>query len=135
MSGHGRDAAGSASGQSEPARSEAGRSESARIGPAGSDRAGSDPAGRDSGGHAAKRQRPGVGREEQVRPHRAQGDRPEGDPRPGLLPDEGAMVDEHGRPPGAPSRTGTGSGSPPCDPERVDRAAAEAKDPGTPRRR
>ncbi|MFE9561540.1 hypothetical protein ACFYM0_10570 [Streptomyces sp. NPDC006487] len=81
-------------------------------------------------GHAAKRQRPGVGREEQVRPHRAQGGRPEaGRPeaghRPGLLPDEGAMVDEHGRPPGAPSRTGTGSGSPPCDPERVDRAAAE----------
>ncbi|MFD3540256.1 hypothetical protein ACFWUQ_12250 [Streptomyces sp. NPDC058662] len=39
------------------------------------------------------------------------------------LPDEGAPVDEHGRPPGAPSRTGTGSAAPPADPERVERAA------------
>ncbi|MET9605980.1 hypothetical protein ABZZ17_13045 [Streptomyces sp. NPDC006512] len=45
-------------------------------------------------------------------------------PRPVLLPDEGAMVDEHGRPPGAPSRTGPGAG-PPADPDRVDRARAE----------
>ncbi|MGW7435334.1 hypothetical protein [Streptomyces sp. NPDC054849] len=43
------------------------------------------------------------------------------DPRPALLPDEGAMVDEHGRPPGAESRTGPGGG-PPADPDRVERA-------------
>ncbi|WP_030852663.1 hypothetical protein [Streptomyces sp. NRRL F-4474] len=48
------------------------------------------------------------------------------DPRPGLLPDEGAAVDEHGRPPGAPSRTGPGTG-PPADPARVERAAEEGK--------
>lgn len=34
------------------------------------------------------------------------------DPRPALLPDEGAMVDEHGRPPGVASRTGPGGGPP-----------------------
>ncbi|MCX5409309.1 hypothetical protein OHA37_36325 [Streptomyces sp. NBC_00335] len=54
--------------------------------------------------------------------------------RPVLLPDEGAMVDEHGRPPGAPSRTGTGSSSPPSDPERVERAAAGEAGPGAPGR-
>ncbi|CAM5292039.1 hypothetical protein SAVIM338S_00313 [Streptomyces avidinii] len=37
-------------------------------------------------------------------------------------PDRGAMVDEHGRSPGVPSRTGTGSTAPPADPERVKRA-------------
>ncbi|RKT03129.1 hypothetical protein BX286_1051 [Streptomyces sp. 3211.6] len=37
------------------------------------------------------------------------------------LPDAGAMVDEHGRPPGVPSRTGTGAG-PAADPARVDAA-------------
>lgn len=54
--------------------------------------------------------------------------------RPGLLPDQGAMVDEHGRPPGTPSRTGTGSGSPPSDPERVERAARRTE-PGEADRR
>lgn len=44
--------------------------------------------------------------------------------RPALLTDMGAMVDEHGRPPGVASRTGTGGG-PPADPDRVDRARAE----------
>ncbi|MFF4496846.1 hypothetical protein [Streptomyces sp. NPDC001546] len=39
------------------------------------------------------------------------------------LPDAGAMVDEHGRPPGEPSRTGTGAG-PAADPGRVDAARA-----------
>lgn len=48
-------------------------------------------------------------------------------PRP-ELPDEGAMVDEHGRAPGVPSRTGTGSSAPPADAERIERAAAEAAD-------
>ncbi|GLX34210.1 hypothetical protein Sros01_02830 [Streptomyces roseochromogenus] len=47
-------------------------------------------------------------------------------PRPALLPDEGAMVDEHGRPPGASSRTGPGGG-PPADPDRVARARAEKR--------
>lgn len=42
-----------------------------------------------------------------------------------MLPDEGAMVDEHGRPPGTRSRTGTGSDAPPADPVRVERAAKE----------
>lgn len=46
------------------------------------------------------------------------------DPRPKLLPDEGATVDEHGRPPGVPSRTGPGAG-PPADPARVERAGKE----------
>ncbi|MFD6892238.1 hypothetical protein [Streptomyces sp. NPDC059957] len=88
-----------------------------------------------SGGHAAKRQRPGIGREEQARPDHAQRSRPEqADRRPELLPDEGAMVDEHGRPPGVPSRTGTGSSSPPSDPERVERADAGETDPGAPGR-
>ncbi|MFD9304828.1 hypothetical protein ACFWCB_19575 [Streptomyces sp. NPDC060048] len=41
------------------------------------------------------------------------------------LPDMGAMVDEHGRPPGVPSRTGTGSTAPPADPERVERAVGD----------
>ncbi|GAA2639868.1 hypothetical protein GCM10010425_50400 [Streptomyces spororaveus] len=45
-------------------------------------------------------------------------------PRPKRLPDEGAAVDEHGRPPKAPSRTGPGS-SPPSDPARVERAGKE----------
>ncbi|MCJ0869744.1 hypothetical protein [Streptomyces sp. AP-93] len=96
----------------------------------------SDPAGGDSGGHAAKRQRPGTGREEQVRPHHPQGSgRLRDAQRPELLlPDEGAMVDEHGRPPGVPSRTGTGSSSPPSDPERVERAAAGETGPGASRR-
>ncbi|MFD8148417.1 hypothetical protein [Streptomyces sp. NPDC059708] len=39
------------------------------------------------------------------------------------LPDKGAKTDEHGRPPGAPSRTGTGSNASAADPERVERAA------------
>lgn len=43
-----------------------------------------------------------------------------------LLPDAGAMVDEHGRAPGVPSRTGTGSG-PVADPARVDEARARQK--------
>ncbi|MGW6617286.1 hypothetical protein ACWGA0_28025 [Streptomyces erythrochromogenes] len=50
------------------------------------------------------------------------------DPRPKLLPDEGAAVDEHGRPPGVPSRTGPGIG-PPADPTRVERAAQEGDVP------
>ncbi|MFD0375520.1 hypothetical protein [Streptomyces sp. NPDC127112] len=37
------------------------------------------------------------------------------------VPDTGAMVDEHGRPPGVPSRTGTGAGAA-ADPARVDAA-------------
>ncbi|MFJ7265411.1 hypothetical protein ACIQV3_01865 [Streptomyces sp. NPDC099050] len=117
MSGNGRDGAESASEQSRSATDEP---------------AGTEPAEGGTGGDAAKRRRPGMGREEQVRPHRPQGGRPGGARQPVLLPDEGAMVDEHGRPPGVPSRTGTGSGSPPSDQERVDRAAAEAVDPGTP---
>lgn len=48
------------------------------------------------------------------------------DPRPKLLPDEGAAVDEHGRPPGVPSRTGPGTG-PPADPARVERAGRERR--------
>ncbi|MFD3696307.1 hypothetical protein ACFWUZ_09110 [Streptomyces sp. NPDC058646] len=40
------------------------------------------------------------------------------------LQHEGGVVDEHGRPPGVPSRTGTGA-QPPADSERV-RAAGEA---------
>ncbi|OEJ35092.1 hypothetical protein [Streptomyces subrutilus] len=48
------------------------------------------------------------------------------DPRETLLPDQGAMVDEQGRPPGAPSRTGPGDG-PSVDPTRVDRARAREK--------
>ncbi|MFJ6760737.1 MULTISPECIES: hypothetical protein [unclassified Streptomyces] len=43
-------------------------------------------------------------------------------PGPKLLPDEGAAVDEHGRPPRAPSRTGPGTGP---DASRVERAAEE----------
>ncbi|MEU8438645.1 hypothetical protein AB0F18_38320 [Streptomyces sp. NPDC029216] len=43
------------------------------------------------------------------------------------LPDAGAMVDEHGRAPGVPSRTGTGAG-PAADPARVD----EANQPAAP---
>lgn len=43
-----------------------------------------------------------------------------------LLPDAGAMLDEHGRPPGVPSRTGTGSG-PAADPARVEQARAQEK--------
>ncbi|MFF5703076.1 hypothetical protein ACFY7H_11295 [Streptomyces sp. NPDC012794] len=45
--------------------------------------------------------------------------------RGALLPDAGAMLDEHGRAPGAPSRTGTGSG-PAADAARVDEARAQA---------
>ncbi|MEU9235530.1 hypothetical protein [Streptomyces subrutilus] len=52
------------------------------------------------------------------------------DPRETLLPDQGAMVDEHGRPPGAPSRTGPGDG-PAADPARVDRARVQEKREGT----
>ncbi|MEU9146672.1 hypothetical protein [Streptomyces sp. NPDC048349] len=48
------------------------------------------------------------------------------DPRSALLPDAGAAVDEHGRPPGAPSRTGPGEG-PPVDPDRVERARLAEK--------
>lgn len=40
-------------------------------------------------------------------------------------PDRGDAVDEHGRPPGASSRTGTGDG-PAADPDRVDRARGGA---------
>ncbi|KIF07429.1 hypothetical protein PL81_01985, partial [Streptomyces sp. RSD-27] len=40
------------------------------------------------------------------------------------LPDAGAMVDEHGRAPGTPSRTGTGAG-PAADPVRVAAARTE----------
>ncbi|MFI5865450.1 hypothetical protein [Streptomyces sp. NPDC051546] len=115
MSRHGRDAAGS-TGPGTSGRSDA----SAPSGPAGSD----------TDGHAAERRRSDPAREEQVRPPR-----PQGGHRTGLLPDEGVMVDEHGRRPGAPSRKGTGSASPPSDPERVDRAAAEGEDPATPGRR
>ncbi|MEU3060533.1 hypothetical protein AB0P12_28680 [Streptomyces subrutilus] len=43
------------------------------------------------------------------------------------LPDNGAMVDEHGRAPGVPSRTGTGSSAPPADAERVERALKERR--------
>ncbi|MDJ0385615.1 hypothetical protein [Streptomyces sp. G-G2] len=43
------------------------------------------------------------------------------------VPDQGAMVDEHGRRPGVPSRTGA-DGAPPPDPERV-REANERDDP------
>ncbi|MEW1634057.1 hypothetical protein AB0469_08295 [Streptomyces sp. NPDC093801] len=43
------------------------------------------------------------------------------------LPDAGAMVDEHGRAPGTPSRTGTGAG-PAADPARV-AAARTAEGP------
>ncbi|MFZ3492808.1 hypothetical protein ACODT5_06125 [Streptomyces sp. 5.8] len=81
------------------------------MGKHGQDAAREDAAGRDAAGSDPAR-------EGQARPHHPQGGRPE------LLPDEGAMVDEHGRPPGVPSRTGTGSSSPPSDPERVERAAA-----------
>ncbi|MEV7443139.1 hypothetical protein AB0O22_18695 [Streptomyces sp. NPDC091204] len=49
------------------------------------------------------------------------------DPLPKLLPDEGAAVDEHGRRPGVPSRTGTGMG-PPADPARVERARREGRE-------
>ncbi|MCB5164990.1 hypothetical protein LG634_09130 [Streptomyces bambusae] len=42
-----------------------------------------------------------------------------------LLPHEGRMVDEHGRPPGVPSRTGSGAAGQPLDAERVDRANAD----------
>ncbi|MFD7097230.1 hypothetical protein [Streptomyces xanthophaeus] len=49
------------------------------------------------------------------------------DPRPALLPDQGAAVDEHGRPPGVPSRTGPGGG-PKADPDRVDRARRKDRD-------
>ncbi|MFF1412983.1 hypothetical protein ACFVX6_24965 [Streptomyces sp. NPDC058289] len=114
--------------------SEHGQKAAAGSGSAGSDPARTDPARGDTGGHAAKRQRPGIGREEQVRPDHPRDSRPQGGHRPGLLPDEGAMVDEHGRPPGVPSRTGTGSGSPPSDPERVERAAAGDDGPGAPGR-
>ncbi|MCX4695349.1 hypothetical protein [Streptomyces sp. NBC_01408] len=40
------------------------------------------------------------------------------------LQHEGGVADDHGRRPGTPSRTGTGSAEPPADPERV-RAAGE----------
>ncbi|GLX16829.1 hypothetical protein [Streptomyces lavendulae] len=47
--------------------------------------------------------------------------------RAALLPDAGAMVDEHGRAPGAASRTGTGAG-PAADAARLDaERAAEAE--------
>ncbi len=39
------------------------------------------------------------------------------------LPEKGAMVDEHGRATGVPSRTGTGSSAPPVDTERVEKAS------------
>ncbi len=38
------------------------------------------------------------------------------------LQNHGGTVDDHGREPGSPSRTGTGSSSPPADPERARRA-------------
>lgn len=53
-------------------------------------------------------------------------DKKERDRRQALLPDAGAMKDEHGRPPGVPSRTGTGSG-PVADPARVERSRKEGK--------
>ncbi|MFF3215760.1 hypothetical protein ACFYYB_34690 [Streptomyces sp. NPDC002886] len=43
------------------------------------------------------------------------------------LPDKGSMVDEHGRPPGTPSRTGTGSTAPAAHPDRVERAAHDTE--------
>ncbi len=45
------------------------------------------------------------------------------------VPDEGAMVDEHGRPPGVPSRGGTGSPQPPADPGRFAAANTEPAPP------
>ncbi|MFJ9078790.1 hypothetical protein ACIRO3_26650 [Streptomyces sp. NPDC102278] len=59
---------------------------------------------------------------------------PEDDEKGPPLPDSGAMVDEHGRRPGVPSRTGTGSSSPPADADRVERAVREARN-GDPERR
>ncbi|MHC6629887.1 hypothetical protein ACYTFC_27970 [Streptomyces globosus] len=53
---------------------------------------------------------------------------------PAPLPDEGAMVDEHGRPPGAPSRRGTGSAAPPADPDRYAAANAAPDPPAAPER-
>ncbi|MFD7630596.1 hypothetical protein ACFV7Q_32020 [Streptomyces sp. NPDC059851] len=44
------------------------------------------------------------------------------------LPDEGAQVDEHGRPPGVASRTGTGSPQPPADPTRYAEANSRPDD-------
>ncbi|MFG2749492.1 DUF6296 family protein [Streptomyces xanthophaeus] len=62
-----------------------------------------------------------------------EGPHPEGAPpdplgapsAPPLLQHQGAAVDDHGRPPGAPSRTGTASTAPPIDPERVREANAQ----------
>ncbi|MER7759205.1 hypothetical protein [Streptomyces sp. NPDC097619] len=63
---------------------------------------------------------------ENVEEDRGEQGGPEQAPSPrALLADEGAMVDEHGRPPGVASRTGTGAG-PAADPARVARARAEA---------
>ncbi|WP_412075739.1 hypothetical protein ACLF6K_07680 [Streptomyces xanthophaeus] len=50
-------------------------------------------------------------------------------PRPALQ-HEGGVADDHGRPPGSPSRTGTGSAEPPADPERVRAAGERAKRAG-----
>lgn len=43
------------------------------------------------------------------------------------LPDNGAMIDEHGRPPGVASRTGTGSMAPPANPDRIERALEDER--------
>ncbi|MGW7192429.1 hypothetical protein ACWGIP_25280, partial [Streptomyces sp. NPDC054838] len=51
----------------------------------------------------------------------ANGGRPEQPPHRPLLQHEGGTVDDHGRAPGAPSRTGTGA-QPKADDERVRRA-------------
>ncbi|WP_157879804.1 hypothetical protein [Streptomyces yangpuensis] len=46
-------------------------------------------------------------------------------PRRPPLQHEGGTADDHGRQPGAPSRTGSGAGRPPLDSERVERANAD----------
>ncbi|MEV7419128.1 DUF6296 family protein [Streptomyces sp. NPDC089919] len=49
--------------------------------------------------------------------------------RPPLLQNQGGTADDHGRPPGVPSRTGTGTSSAPSDPARVEEANAPAGPP------
>ncbi|MFJ3977133.1 hypothetical protein [Streptomyces sp. NPDC090021] len=46
-------------------------------------------------------------------------------PRRPALQHEGGTVDDHGRQPGVPSRTGSGTGRPPLDAKRVERANAD----------
>lgn len=55
------------------------------------------------------------------------------DPPP--LQHRGGAMDDHGRLPGAPSRTGTGSTGSPSDPERVGEANARPAEPAEPRQR